>query len=74
MKYPEELNLQKEMDCGTGAERARHTRARREEGREGRMGAQIAFCRLQTKSFLGSPGTDSPKSLSLAMVAISYIG
>ena len=31
MKSAEELNLQKEMDCGTAAEISRHTKGEREE-------------------------------------------
>ena len=56
MKFLKELNVQKEMDCRTGAEISRHTHTRgRKEGigDRGREGTQIAFCRLQTKAFLG---------------------
>ena len=54
MKYPEELNLQKEMDCGTGAERARHTRGEKKEG-EAEWELKLRFVDCKRRPFLDPP-------------------
>ena len=51
MKYPEELNLQKEMDCGAGAERTRHTRGEKKEGKA-EWGPKLRFVDCKRSPFL----------------------
>ena len=75
MKSSKELNLHKEMDCGTAAEISRHTQWKGGGEGEGEGRAQIAFCRLQTKAFLRGEGRAGlPENPSLAMVATMDIG